>query len=119
MNARLIYASRTGGKPLNIGANAAKRVARSADRRDQLSVQQNLGFGLPRQHQHHQNLVRNRHAYYGDVYANYWGAKQREYDHAAEHAARAFPLTSEGSVIGDPATDDAGVPDGAYPSADS
>jgi hypothetical protein len=44
--------------------NYAKRVARLADRRDQLAVQKEFGFGLPRQHTHHQELVRQRHAYY-------------------------------------------------------
>lgn len=51
-------------KPLNIGMNHAKRVARSADRRDQLAVLRELGPGYPRQHNHHQELVRLRHAYY-------------------------------------------------------
>ena len=61
---RMIYPSPKGGKPLNFGMNYAKRVARVADRRDQRTVQQKLGFGLPRQHSHHQELVRQRHAYY-------------------------------------------------------
>src|SRR5271165_5531193 len=62
--ARRIYASEKGGKPLNIGMNQAKRVARSADKRDQLAVLAQLGPGLPRQHSHHQQLVRSRHRYY-------------------------------------------------------
>ena len=61
---RVIYPSPKGGKPLNIRMNYAKRVARLADRRDQLAVQKEFGFGLPRQHTHHQELVRQRHAYY-------------------------------------------------------
>jgi hypothetical protein len=35
---RVIYASKKGGKPMNIGINQAKRVARSADKRGPLSV---------------------------------------------------------------------------------
>ena len=61
---RYIYVSKTGGKPMNIGMNQAKRVARSADKRDQLAVLKTLGPGLPRQHEHHQQLVASRHHYY-------------------------------------------------------
>ena len=61
---KILYASKKGGKPLCVGMNKAKRVARSADRRDQLAVLKNIGTGLPRQHSHHQQLVRQRHAYY-------------------------------------------------------
>ena len=61
---RVIYASKAGGKPLNIGINQAKRVARHADRRDQLTVLKTLGAGFPRQHSHHQQLVASRHRYY-------------------------------------------------------
>ena len=68
MAVRLLYPSTKGGKPLNIGMNRAKRVARSSDRRDQITVQRQLGPGLPRQHGAHQALVRRRHEYYGDVY---------------------------------------------------
>ena len=35
---RYIYVSKPGGKPLNIGINNAKRIARSVDKRDQLIV---------------------------------------------------------------------------------
>jgi hypothetical protein len=59
-----IYVSKKGGKPLNIGINQAKRVARSADRRDQLKVLAELGPGLPRQRSRHQELVRRRHRHY-------------------------------------------------------
>src|SRR5580658_8204818 len=65
---RVTYPSRKGGKPLNIGMNRAKRVARSADKRDQLAVLKELGPNLPRQHSHHQQLVKQRHQYYGDVH---------------------------------------------------
>lgn len=61
---RYVYVSRPGGKPLSVGINQAKRVARRADERDQRAVQAELGFGLPRQRQAHQALVRRRHAYY-------------------------------------------------------
>jgi hypothetical protein len=61
---RYIYISKPGGKPLNIGMNAAKRVARIADQRDQQKILTVLGVGLPRQHAYHQELVRQRHQYY-------------------------------------------------------
>ena len=61
---RYIHVSKPGGKPLNIGMNAAKRLARIADQRDQQQVLATLGFGLPRQHARHQELVRQRHRYY-------------------------------------------------------
>jgi hypothetical protein len=64
---RVLYASQKGSKPLNFGMNRAKRVARLADRRDQLAVLRELGPGLPRQHSHHQELVRQRHRYYAEV----------------------------------------------------
>jgi hypothetical protein len=51
---------------MNIGINRAKRIARAADRRDQLAVLKTLGPGLPRQHVHHQILVKQRHRYYLD-----------------------------------------------------
>jgi hypothetical protein len=35
----MIYASRKGGKPMRLGVNYAKRVARAADKRDQLAEQ--------------------------------------------------------------------------------
>jgi hypothetical protein len=62
---KVLYA---GKKPLNIGMNRAKHVAHRADKRDQLAVQRELGRGLPRQHSHHQQLVKQRHAYYKDSY---------------------------------------------------
>jgi hypothetical protein len=68
---RYIYISRAGGKPLAIGMNQAKRVAHSADRRDQLSVLKTLGTGLPRQHSHHQQLVRSRHRYYHEQHEEF------------------------------------------------
>jgi len=61
---RVIYASKKGGKPLNIGVNHAKRRAKRLDKRDQLTVLKTLGAGLPRQHSHHQQLVASRHRYY-------------------------------------------------------
>jgi hypothetical protein len=60
---RYIYVSKKGGKPLDIGVNKAKRIARSADKRDQLAILTVLGPGLPRQHSHHQALVLARHSY--------------------------------------------------------
>jgi hypothetical protein len=57
---RYLYVSKKGGKPLDIGMNQAKRVARSADERDQLAVLKTLGPGLPRSRVHHQALVKLR-----------------------------------------------------------
>jgi hypothetical protein len=61
---RYIYVSKKGGKPLNIGMNQAKRVARHADKRDQLAVLKLLGTGFPRPHVKHSELVKRRHRYY-------------------------------------------------------
>jgi hypothetical protein len=49
--------------------NRAKRVAKAADKRDQTQVQATLGFGLPRQHSHHHDLVERRHRYYREQVA--------------------------------------------------
>jgi hypothetical protein len=68
---RVIYSSKKGGKPLNIGINKAKRIARDADRRDQLIVLAKLGPGLPREHSHHQQLVRSRHRYYHERHSEF------------------------------------------------
>jgi len=61
---RYIYISRAGGKPLNIGMNAAKRRAHRLDAQDRAKVVKLLGTGLPMQAQHHQQLVRSRHRYW-------------------------------------------------------
>jgi hypothetical protein len=66
---RYVYISKKGGKPMNVGMNRAKRIARSADKRDQLNVLATLGTGLPRQHSHHQQLVRSRHRYYAEQHS--------------------------------------------------
>ena len=68
---RYIYISKKGGKPMDIGMNQAKRVARSADERDQLAVLKMLGPGLPRQHGHHQRLVLSRHRYYHEQHEEF------------------------------------------------
>jgi hypothetical protein len=68
---RYVYVSKKGGKPLNIGMNQAKRVARSADKRDQLIVIAKLGHGLPREHRHHQQLVLSRHRYYHEQHEEF------------------------------------------------
>lgn len=65
---RFIYRSERGGKPLNVGMNHAKRIARRMDQRDQVAVQKELGLGLPQQRNHHQELVKQRHGYYADRY---------------------------------------------------
>lgn len=80
---RFIYISQKGSKPMNIGMNRAKRVARNADVRDQLTVLSVIGPGNPRQHSHHQQLIRTRHRYY------------RESDPTGEMVAgRVFPHAS-------------------------
>lgn len=80
---RIIYASKKGGKPLNVGMNQAKRIARSADRRDQATVLATLGAGLPRQHNHHQQLVRSRHRYYHEQHEEF--VKGSQSNTHAEH----------------------------------
>lgn len=74
---RYIYVSKKGGKPLNIGVNQAKRVAHSADRRDQLMVLKTLGTGLPRQHEHYQQLVLSRHRYYHEQHEEFVRGQSR------------------------------------------
>lgn len=74
---RYIYVSKKGGKPLNIGVNQAKRVARHADRRDQVMVLKMLGNDLPRQHSHHQQLVLSRHRYYHDQHEEFVRGQSR------------------------------------------
>ncbi len=44
---RYIYVSRKGGKPLNIGVNAAKRRAHRLDTQDRAKIVKLLGAGLP------------------------------------------------------------------------
>jgi hypothetical protein len=68
---RYIYVSKKGGKPMDIGMNKAKRIARSADQRDQAIVLKQLGPGLPRQHSHHQTLVASRHRYYHEQHSEF------------------------------------------------
>ena len=45
-------------------AATAKRVAHRADKRDRAQVVKELGGGLPKLHEHHQQLARSRHRYY-------------------------------------------------------
>jgi hypothetical protein len=73
---RYIYVSKKGGKPMNIGVNQAKRIARHADRRDQVTVLKTLGTGLPRQHEHHQQLAASRHRYYHDSHEEFLRGQQ-------------------------------------------
>ncbi|HWX31176.1 MAG TPA: hypothetical protein VNZ53_27525 [Steroidobacteraceae bacterium] len=104
---RTVYPAAKGSKPMRIGMNLAKRVARRADERDQVAVLRELGSGYPRQHSHHQELVRQRHAYYGDVY------EQDQRDREARRIREAAPVTGNPSG-GDP---QAGDVDGAVPDA--
>jgi hypothetical protein len=65
---RYIYVSNKGGKPLNIGVNAAKRRAARLDRQDRAKVIEVLGPGLPNKLAHHQQLVASRHRYYHEAH---------------------------------------------------
>jgi hypothetical protein len=74
---RYVYVSKKGGKPLNIGVNKAKRIACRADKRDQVTVLSTLGTALPRQHSHHQQLVRSRHRYYHEQHEEFIRGQSR------------------------------------------
>jgi hypothetical protein len=73
---RIVYASKKGGKPLNIGMNRAKRVAHYADERDRALVVKSLGGGLPTESRHHQELVQRRHRYYHDQHSEFLRGQQ-------------------------------------------
>jgi hypothetical protein len=75
---RYLYVSQKGGKPYSVGMNRAKRVARYADRRDQLAVLAELGPGLPRQHGRHQELVQFRHRYYHEQHNEFSSVVDRK-----------------------------------------
>jgi hypothetical protein len=79
-------------KPMVFGMNHAKRIALRQDKRDQIAVLKEMGPGFPRQHSHHQNLVRQRHAYYGDRYQE----DQRVRDQRAANTLAAFAAASPG-----------------------
>jgi hypothetical protein len=68
---RYIYVSKPGGKPLNIGMNAAKRRAARLDKQDRAKVVKVLGSGLPIQHTHHKELVASRHRYYHEQHEEF------------------------------------------------
>jgi hypothetical protein len=68
---RYIYVSKPGGKPLNIGMNAAKRRAHRLDAQDRAKVVKLLGSGLPMQSKHHQEIVQRRHGYYHEQHAEF------------------------------------------------
>jgi hypothetical protein len=74
---RFIYISHEGGKPFNIGMNRAKRLARRSDKQDQRAVLKAIGPGLPRQHGHHQELVRARHKYYHEQHEEFLRGQPR------------------------------------------
>jgi hypothetical protein len=61
---RVVYQSRKGGKPLDIGMNAAKRRAHRLDKQDRAKILRVLGTGLPKRDAHHSELVLSRHHYY-------------------------------------------------------
>ena len=65
---RIIYASKKGGKPLNIGMNQAKRRAHRLDKQDRAKVVEVLGPGLPKTYDHHKTLVASRHRYYHEAH---------------------------------------------------
>jgi hypothetical protein len=68
---RYVYVSEKGGKPMDIGMNAAKRRAHRLDKQDRAKVVQMLGAGLPMQSEHHQELVRSRHRYYHEQHEEF------------------------------------------------
>jgi len=74
---RVVYASRKGGKTLNIGMNAAKRRAHRLDKQDRAKVVKMLGAGLPMQSAHHQELVRSRHRYYHEQHEEFVRGQSR------------------------------------------
>jgi len=74
---RYVYVSNKGSKPMNIGMNQAKRVARSADKHDRAHVVKVLGSGLPMQAIHHQQLVRSRHRYYHEQHEEFVRGQSR------------------------------------------
>jgi hypothetical protein len=47
-------------KPLMLGINRAKRLAKSMDERDRRLVLQKLGAGFPKRSDNHQTLVKSR-----------------------------------------------------------
>jgi len=69
---RFIYVSNKGSKPLNVGMNKAKRIARYADKRDRILVLQHLG-SMPKlkQDTRHQQLVKSRHRFYHDQHEEF------------------------------------------------
>ena len=90
---RYIYVSKPGGKPMNIGMNQAKRVARHADKRDRLAVLQHLG-SMPKETRNHQQLVRSRHRYYHeqhDEFVRSQSSGQAEHDAAKSQTETETP----------------------------
>ena len=102
--ARVLYASHPGGRPLRIGMNHAKRLARAWDKRDQQAVLREMGPGYPRQHSHHQQLVKQRHAAIGERYDAYVAAKtgrdQGRGNQAAGDTVGAVPDAAPGTDPG-------------------
>lgn len=73
---RYIYVSKKGGKPMNIGMNQAKRIARRSDKQDRAKIVEVLGAGMPKNGIHHSELVRSRHRYYREQYEE--GVREQE-----------------------------------------
>jgi hypothetical protein len=64
---RYIYVSRPGGKPLNIGMNAAKRRAARLDKQDRAVEVKTFDWTVPKHDRHHTQLVLSRHRYYREI----------------------------------------------------
>jgi hypothetical protein len=75
---RIVYASKPGGKPLNIGMNVAKRRAHRLDKQDRARIIQVLGAGMPDDSRtHHQALVKSRHRYYHEQHDEFVRARSQ------------------------------------------
>ena len=61
---RYIYVSKPGGKPMNIGMNAAKRLAAWLDKKDRAVEVKTFDWTVSKHSRHHTQLVRSRHRYY-------------------------------------------------------
>jgi hypothetical protein len=64
---RIVYASKKGGKPLNIGMNAAKRRAARLDKQDRAVEVKTFDWTVPKHDRHHTQLVRSRFRYYHEI----------------------------------------------------
>ena len=73
---RYVYVSNKGSKPMNIGMNKAKRIARRADKIDTAIVRRELGPEMPQQRMNYKLLVFHRHRYYHDQHEEFVRGQQ-------------------------------------------